>query len=401
MKWPSRVSCSTQLIALPLLVVLGCGGGDTPSAPETTLTVTVQTEGIQADADGYSVQAGSQSGALVSNGSVTIHGLQTGTQTVTLTGIAPNCGVTGSNPVTVQIQSGQTAVTAFHVVCTATPGGSLRIALMTNHDPNFALDAYEISSMNSDGSIVPLTSNSFANLYPVWSPDGQKIVFASDRDGPLNIYVMNQDGSNTVRLTTTAAPNGDRFAAWSPDGARIVFESNRTGSTEIYSMNADGSNVVRLTNNAAGDNAPHFSPDGTRIVFVTNRDAPDPNPPYGKWEVYVMNSDGSSQTRLTTDAALAELPSFFSNNRILFDSNRVGFNNIYAVNGDGTSETQLTNNAFTTFLAVASPDQTRVMVTVSGSNHSEVYTVNPDGTNPTPLTRQQDGVLNIGYSYRK
>jgi Tol biopolymer transport system component len=272
---------------------------------------------------------------------------------------------------------------------------------MTNRNPSLPFDGYEISSMNSDGSIVALTSNSFADLYPVWSPDGQKIVFASDRDGPLNLYVMNQDGSNTVRLTTTAAPNQDRFAAWSPDGTKILFESNRTGSSEIYVMNADGSNVIRLTDNTTGDNAPHFSPDGTRIVFVSNRDAPDLQPPFGKWEVYVMNADGSSQTRLTTDAALAELPSFLSNTRILFDSDRLGVNNIYAVNVDGTSEAQITNNPFTTLLAVASPDQTRIMVTVAGSNHSEAYTMNPDGTNPTPLTRPQAGVFNIGYSYRK
>jgi Tol biopolymer transport system component len=401
MAW-SRLAQSTRLIALPLLVVLGCGGGDSPSGPETTLTVIAQTEGIQADADGYGVKVGTgTSNALASNGSVTIHGLQTGAQTVTLSGIAPNCGVTGSNPLTVQIQSGQTASATFHVVCTATPGGSYRIALMTNRDPNASTGAWEITSMNSDGSIVALTSNTFFDGYPVWSPDGQKIVFTSDRDGALNLYVMNQDGSNVVRLTTTAAPAQDRFPTWSPDGIRILFESNRTGSSEIYVMNADGSNVIRLTNNTTGDNAPHFSPDGSKIVFITNRDAPTTVAPFGKWEVYVMNADGSSQTRITTDAALAELPSFLNATRILFDSNRSGPNNIYAVNVDATGETQTTNNLSTTYLAVGSPDQSRIMFSTASGNHGEVFTMNPDGTAVTPLTRKQDGVINVGYSYRK
>ena len=392
----------TQLIALPLLVVLGCGGGDSPSAPETTLTVIAQTEGTQADADGYSVQVGTgTSNALGSNGSITIHGVQSGAQTVTLTGIAPNCGVTGDNPVSVQILSGQSTSATFHVVCTATPGGSYRIAFMTNRDPTASLDAWEITSMNSDGSIVALTSNSVFDGYPTWSPDGQKIVFTSDRAGAPNIYVMNQDGSNVVRLTATAAPAQDRFGTWSPDGTRILFESNRTGGSEIYVMNSDGSNVTQLTNNSTGDNAPKFSPDGSKIVFVSNRDAPSTQAPFGKWEVYVMNADGSSQTRLTTDAALAELPSFLNATRILFDSNRSGPNNIYAVNVDATGETQTTSNLSTTFLAVASPDQTRIMFSSVSGNHGEVFTMDPGGTGITPLTRQQDGVVNIGYSYRK
>jgi TolB protein len=272
---------------------------------------------------------------------------------------------------------------------------------MTNRDPTASFEAWEITSMNSDGSIVALTSNSFFDGYPTWSPDGQKIVFTSDRAGAPNIYVMNQDGSNVVRLTTTAAPAQDRFASWSPDGTRILFESNRTGSSEIYVMNSDGSNVTQLTNNSTGDNAPKFSPDGSKIVFASNRDAPGTQAPFGKWEIYVMNADGSSQTRLTTDAAVAELPSFLNATRILFDSNRSGPNNIYAVNVDATGEAQATSNLSTTFLAVASPDQTRIMFSTASGNHGEVFTMDPGGTGITPLTRQQDGVINIGYSYRR
>jgi len=166
-------------------------------------------------------------------------------------------------------------------------------------------------------------------------------------------------------------------------------------------MNADGSNVTRLTNNTTGDNFPHYSPDGSKIVFVSNRDAPSSQAPFGKWEVYLMNADGSSQTRLTTDAALAERPSFLNAAKILFDSDRSGPINIYAVNVDATGETQTTNNVATTYLAVASPDQSRIMFSTVSGNHGEVFTMNPDGTSVTPLTRQQDGIVNVGYSYRK
>jgi Tol biopolymer transport system component len=384
------------------LLVVGCGG-DSPSGPATNLTVTAQSEGTQVDADGYSVQVGTSSPAsLGANGSLTVSGVATGAVSVTLSGIAPNCAVTGDNPVTVQVQSGQQATAAFHVVCTATPGKTYRIAFDTNIDPTGASNSYDISVMNNDGSMTPLIKgNGFYDVFPVWSPDGQKIAFASNRDGPLNVYVMNQDGSGVVRLTSTAVPQQDRFPVWSPDGSKIVFESNRTGGSEIYLMNADGSNVVQLTNNSAADNDPSFSPDGTKIVFASNRDAPSPNPPFGHWEVYVMGIDGSGQTRLTNDAAMAFRPVFFGQNKILFDSDRSGATNIYVMNVDGTGETQLTNNPTATFLPIPSPDGARIMFSVASGNHAETFTMNPDGTGVTALTRQQDGVINLGYSYRK
>ena len=396
----ARFGRLTSCIALSLLVV-GCGG-DSPSGPDTHLTVTAQTEGTQIDADGYSVQVGAGTPTtLRANDAVTVSGLATGAVSVTLSGIAPNCAVTGDNPVTVQVQSGQQANAAFHVLCTATPGKSYRIAFMTNTDPTGASNSYDISVMNSDGSVVSLIKgNGFYDAFPVWSPDGQKIAFVSNRDGPLNVYVMNQDGSGVVRLTTTAAPKQDRFPVWSPDGSKIVFESNRAGSSEIYIMNADGSNATPLTS-STGNNDPSFSPDGTKIVFMTNRDAPSADPPYGKWEVYVMGVDGSGQTRITTDGALAFRAVFLGANKILYDSDLSGSTNIYAINTDGTGRTQLTNNPFATFLPIPSPDGARIMFSTASGSHAETFTMNPDGTDVTALTRAQGGVVNLGYSYRK
>src|SRR3972149_2153381 len=72
--------------------------------------------------------------------------------------------------------------------------------------------------------------------FPQWSHDGQSIVFTSDRDGNPEIYVMEADGSNPVRLTD--APGRDAHPYYSRDGRRIVFQSPRANrsDTNIYVM---------------------------------------------------------------------------------------------------------------------------------------------------------------------
>jgi hypothetical protein len=109
---------------------------------------------------------------------------------------------------------------------------------------------------------------------------------------------MNADGSNQTRLTNN--PAYDISPVWSPDGSRIAF-FNVENNGEIYVMNADGSNQTRLTNDPLYDHSPIFSPDGTRIAFLSNRDKIDNGWDYND-KIYVMNADGSSQTRLTNTA---------------------------------------------------------------------------------------------------
>jgi hypothetical protein len=144
-----------------------------------------------------------------------------------------------------------------------------------------------ITIMLSDGtSRVPIANFPGASN-PDWSPDGSTIVFNLTNA----IWTYNRITQSGHRLTEST---GDSRPRYSPDGTKIVFQSNRDGQPDIYVMNSDGSAQTRLTNNAAWDTAPAWSPDGTKILFTSLRD--DVMTP----ALYVMNADGSSQTRVTT-----------------------------------------------------------------------------------------------------
>jgi TolB protein len=149
----------------------------------------------------------------------------------------------------------------------------------------------DIFVMNADGSGRRLLVRGSG---PVWSPDGKKIAFRSDRDGNGEIYVMNADGSGLRRLTRSAASDGG--PVWSPDGKKILFQRFHQGNSDIYVMSADGSGRRNLTPEVrpariARDSSPRWSPDGRTIAYVTERD--------NNREIYVMNADGRGKRNLS------------------------------------------------------------------------------------------------------
>ena len=139
----------------------------------------------------------------------------------------------------------------------------------------------------------------FSNLFSVQAepPLRAKIVFTSTRDGNGEIYMMNADGSEQVRLTNH--PGADFDPTWSPTGEHIAFVSERDhqGLYDIYLMDADGQNIRRAFSDVEYRTAPTWSPDGENIAYHTYSPIPD-------WAVYFDRLGGGKPERLSEAARI-------------------------------------------------------------------------------------------------
>jgi TolB protein len=202
--------------------------------------------------------------------------------------------------------------------------------------------SYEIYTAKPDGSDLRLLSNAPGsyNAESTISRDGKKIVFTSTRNGDLDVYSMNADGSDVRQLTHELGYDGGAF--FSDDGKKIVYRSEqpktpeqiadykdllsrgliRPGNLEIWVMDADGNNKRQVTHNGAANFAPYFFLGGKRIIFASN--VANQKDPSG-FDLYAINVDGTGLEQITYHPDFDAFPMFSSDGkRLVWASNRNG-----------------------------------------------------------------------------
>jgi len=207
---------------------------------------------------------------------------------------------------------------------------------------------YNIFVSDLKGNIIDtLTNRAGYDAEATVSPNGDKIVFTSDRSGDLELYTMDIDGSNVKQVTFGLGYDGGAF--FSPDGSKLVFRSSRPKTTEeieeyrsllaeglvmptnmeIYVCNVDGSNLTQVTDLGKANWAPYFHPSGDKIVFSSNHHS---NIGY-QFNIFMINLDGSGLTQITHDKTFDAFPMFsFDGKKLIFSSNR---------NNKGTKDTNI------------------------------------------------------------
>jgi dipeptidyl aminopeptidase/acylaminoacyl peptidase len=171
-----------------------------------------------------------------------------------------------------------------------------RIAFVSSRDN---LD-WEIYVMNADGrGVNRLTKDDPArNTMPTWSPDARMIAFVTVEGCgrppcPSAIRVMASDGTNVDRLVYFEGKVVSH-PAWAPDGRQIAFAGNRDGSMDIFVVNVDGTNLRNLTNSPYDEDFPAWSLDGRWISFTRYTD---------NTEIFLMTADGDRVTQITNNPA--------------------------------------------------------------------------------------------------
>lgn len=163
-----------------------------------------------------------------------------------------------------------------------------------------------IYEANPDGSeLKALTTGPDYHAECAYSFDGSRIVFASNKDGTMNLYTMKADGSDIRQVTyTNSCYNGGPF--FSPDATRIIFRADRHERhyLQIYVVNVDGTNERQLTQNTAVNWAPYWHPNGKVIAFTTSIHG------HRHYEIYGMNIETGVQHRLTHNSTFDGLPVF-------------------------------------------------------------------------------------------
>jgi len=220
-----------------------------------------------------------------------------------------------------------TSVLAFWFLAAAQAQGQepIRFARTPDISPDGKLVAFsylgDVWVVEAIGGVArPVTMHEKHDIYPVFSPDGKKIAFSSNRHGSYDVFVVPVQGGKPTRLTFDSAD--DFVNAWSPDGKSILFTSNRgiafPPRSELYAVPATGGRAKRVSAFEGRDGV--FSPDGEMIAYVRG-----PGTWYRKYyqgsandDIWIADADGTNNRRLTDYIGQDTSPMWAADGRAIY-----------------------------------------------------------------------------------
>ncbi len=240
-------------------------------------------------------------------------------------------------------------------------------------------DNLDIYIMNEDGSNERrLTYNDAHDSDPNWSPDGTAIVFKSDRTGNRELFILNETGIEQItnHLASDFSPK------WSPDGKWIAFSSDRDGDSDIYIYNIENENLVQLTNNVVSDFSPDWSPDSQKIIYVSNVEE-------YVYKLYIVSLSDQVSELYPLEKGLS--PSWSPNGKwILFTNGNAMNANIFKVSLDGEKVVQLTfeKNGYQNTDPSWSPDGEMIVFYSNRVSGKGIFIMNSDGSEVENISRE-------------
>ena len=214
-----------------------------------------------------------------------------------------------------------------------TPDG--RIVFVSNESGNAA-----VWITNQDGTNrKQLTANTAANVSPVVTSDGRYVVFGLWQDGKRNLWRMNLDGSNPIKLTPGPS---DSFPTLTPDSRWVIYTAYEAPKPTLWKVSIDGGTPVRITDHVVGTAA--VSPDGKFIAY-TYPESRDPFAPANRIEVIPIDGGPPTHTfQISASGTVSTVIQWASDSKSIFYSvNASNVSNIWSQPLDGGPQKQVTH----------------------------------------------------------
>ncbi len=269
-----------------------------------------------------------------------------------------------------------------------------------------------------------ITDGGQVDFHPDFRSDGKELVFASrseiskdDREfwniSPyyVNLWLIDSNGKNRRQLTTGKVI--DCYPSFTPDGEKVLFVSNRGGQWDVWSIKRDGSGLIRLTDNQDKDYSPRATPDGKHILFFSTPTSSEAG--YITESVWIMDMDGKNAKRLTSGGKGDWYPSMHPDGKeIIFASMRLIGGSLWTIDREGKNYRRLTYGKVLEFFPNWSPDGTKIAF-VSRREHAsfdnvgdtekdplDIWIMDRDGNNKRQLTNNiSGGIWDSRFNLRK